>query len=416
MKWNDEIRGSYGRELDGARIILAMTGSVAVLRVVELARLLTRHGATIIPVMSRAATELVGPRLVHWATGMQPILELTGRNEHVLYAGNGDRPADMLLVAPATANTIGKIAAAIDDTPITTFATVAIGQGVPVLVAPAMHAPMAHHPGVQRNLATLREFGVTVIPPVPAEGKAKMASSERVLDETIRTFSTGRLRGKRVLVTAGRTVEYIDPVRVITNNSSGKMGVALARAAYHAGAQVTLVYGKGTVDPPEAVDLVRVETADAMHDAVMRHVGDPTEPIDAVIAAAAVGDWKVEEKARKKLATADTKKLELGLVPTPKIIDSIKATSPDTRLVAFRAQHDMTRDDLLADARGRMEKARADMIAVNDVSLAGAGFETDTNAMSIIHSDGTTLDIPLSSKLYVAGRIVEELAKVLECP
>ena len=416
MPTHDSIHSTESHELAGATVILALTGSVAVLRAIDLARLLMRHGARVLPVMSPAAATFVGPRLVHWATGVEPILGLTGANEHVEYAGNGRSRADVLLIAPATANTIGKIASAIDDTVVTTFATTAIGQGIPVLIAPAMHEPMAHHPGVARNLETLGNLGVTVIPSRLAEGKAKMASPERILDDVIRAVSRARgsaLAGRKVLVTAGRTVEYIDPIRVLTNNSSGKMGVALARAAFRAGAEVTLVYGKGTAEPPDCVDLVRVETAREMFDAVMSRAGDGNAGYDALIASAAVGDWEASDRAPKKITTHGADRLTITLVPTPKIIDAVKSAHPRLRLVAFRAQHDLSRDEFRDDARARMEKAGADLIAANDVARTGVGFETDTNAMTLFHRDGRVVEIPLASKQTVASRIIAELGAVL---
>jgi len=176
-----DITGSLGTDLTGRTIVLAICGSVAAVRAPELARLLMRHGATVIPVMSREATELITAKIMHWSTGNEPVTELTGATEHVALVGNVSGRADLLLVAPATANTIGKIAAGIDDGPVTTVATTAIGEGVPVVVVPAMHEPMYRHPIVLRNLETLREIGITVVMPRVEEGKAKIATSEEVV-------------------------------------------------------------------------------------------------------------------------------------------------------------------------------------------------------------------------------------------
>lgn len=351
---------------------------------------------------------MVGPQLVHWATGTAPITELTGANEHVEYAGNGMRRADLLLIAPATANTIGKIAHGIDDTVITTFATTAIGQGLPIVLAPAMHEPMYNHPVVTRNLEELEALGMTVASTVTAEGKSKMASTEAILDLCIRRLPAASLAGMHVVVTAGRTVEYLDPIRVITNNSSGKMGIAVARAAYRAGAEVTLIYGKGTATPPHGVRTVRVDTAARMYDATLTHA----DSADILIAAAAVGDWEAQERVDRKISTHGADTLTVTLVPTPKIIDEVKKRNPGVYLVAFRAQHDLSRQALIDDARTRMKKATADMIAVNDVSHAGSGFETDTNELILLYSDGREHTLQLASKQVIAHGIIEALASV----
>lgn len=415
-----DITGALGSELSGRRIAHAICGSVASVRAPELARLLMRHGAEVVPVMSAEACRLIHPNLMHWSTGVEPITELTGLTEHVALAGNAPGRADLLLIAPATANTIGKIAAGIDDGPVTTFATTAIGEGLPVIVVPAMHEPMYRHPIVHRNLATLREIGITVVMPRVEEGKAKIAESAEILQLVLERMGsappgasgTSRLAGRRLLITTGRTVEYLDPIRVITNNSSGKMGMAVAQAAIEAGAEVTVVYGKGSASAPAGARVVTVDTAEAMRAAVHEELSG-SRAYDVVVAAAAVGDWKPVNEERTKISTHDRDRLVIELEPTPKIIDSIKRDFPGVFLVAFRAQHDLSTDELLADARARAAKADADLIAVNDVSRAGAGFETDTNEMYLIGRDGREEHVPMASKLDVGRRIVAAIARRL---
>ncbi|MFW6293000.1 MAG: bifunctional phosphopantothenoylcysteine decarboxylase/phosphopantothenate--cysteine ligase CoaBC [Spirochaetota bacterium] len=414
-----DITGSLGTALAGRTIVLALCGSVAAVQGPELARLLMRHGARVIPVMSREATELITARMMHWSTGHEPVTELTGSTEHVGLVGNVVDRADLLLIAPATANTIGKIAAGIDDGPVTTVATTAIGEGMPVVVVPAMHEPMYRHPIVLRNPETLREIGITVVMPRVEEGKAKIATSEEVkrcvidrLASSDSIASPAPLAGRRVLVTVGRTVEYLDPIRVITNNSSGKMGMAVAQAALDAGAEVTVVYGKGSAPAPGGVRVVRVDTAEQMRNACWNELS-AGDGYDVMVAAAAVGDWKPVSEQKKKISTHDRDRLVIELEPTPKIIDGVRGRFPRTLLVAFRAQHDLALPDLLADARARAKKADADLIAVNDVSHAGAGFETDTNEMYLIARDGTETHIPLASKLVVGRRIIEAIADLL---
>lgn len=414
-----DITGTLGSELSGVSIVHAICGSVAAARAPELARLLMRHGAEVRPVMSLEATRLIGPALMHWSTGFEPITELTGRTEHVALVGNTDTRADLLLIAPATANTIGKIACGIDDGAVTTFATTAIGEGIPVVVVPAMHEPMYRHPIVLQNLKTLREIGISVVMPRVEEGKAKIASGEEILAAVLAALarsppralpSSGPLAGRRVLVTVGRTVEYIDPIRVITNNSTGKMGMAIAAAALELGAEVTAVYGKGTAAAPAGTRVIDVDTAEQMKQAVWAELGEGGG-YDVVVATAAVGDWRPVEEQRRKISTHDRERLVLELEPTPKIIDGIKRDFPSTFLVAFRAQHALTLEQLLEDARCRAKKAHADMIAVNDVSHAGTGFGTDTNEMYLLEAGGEETHIPMSSKAEVGRAIMTRVAE-----
>jgi phosphopantothenoylcysteine decarboxylase/phosphopantothenate--cysteine ligase len=211
------------------------------------------------------------------------------------------------------------------------------------------------------------------------------------------------LKGRKVLITAGRTVEYIDPVRVITNNSSGKMGFALAQAAADMGAEVTVVYGKGSVEPSGRYKVVRVDTADDMKKVVEKELKGG---YDMMFASSAVGDWKPAQMSKEKISTRKNKKLVLELVPTVKIIDGIKKKFPKVFLVAFRALHDLPEKELLADGKNRMKIADADMIAVNDVSKPGRGFETDTNEMLAVTKDGKVTRMGLSTKYDIARKLL----------
>ncbi|MCL2294012.1 MAG: bifunctional phosphopantothenoylcysteine decarboxylase/phosphopantothenate--cysteine ligase CoaBC [Spirochaetes bacterium] len=439
-----DIKNSYSDKLAGKKIVLCITGSVAAVKSSDLARLLMRHGADVFPVMSQAACKIIHPDLMHWATGRYPIMELTGSVEHVELAGNTKTKADLLIIAPCTANTIGKIAAGIDDTAVTTFATTAIGEKIPLLVVPAMHEPMYRHPFVIQNIDKLISCGITVMQPRIEEGKAKIAENTEIYEKVLeillpahsdsgecrrmlleeeelreiisranRTSPGGSwkklLKGKKMIVTAGRTVEYLDPIRVITNNSSGKMGVALAEKAIEAGADVTLIAGKITVKPSEKIKVIYTNTAQEMYDAVHKEL--KSNSYDIVAAAAAVGDWQAEEKSLEKISTHENDSFVIRLKPTPKIIDSIKAKYPGVFLLVFRALNNMPEKDLLDDAKWRMEKANADMVAVNDVSKKGAGFESDTNEMIVLTQSGYKEKIPMDLKQNVAKKIIDILAK-----
>jgi phosphopantothenoylcysteine decarboxylase/phosphopantothenate--cysteine ligase len=282
-----------------------------------------------------------------------------------------------------------------------------------------MHEPMYQHPIVGENLEKLTRIGVRVIMPRIEEGKAKIADSETIVDAVQAVIGSGHvgvggLSGKRVLITVGRTVEYLDPIRVLTNNSTGKMGMALAAAALDAGASVTVVYGKGTAEPPPGATVIRVETAEEMADAVGLELGG-AERFDIVMAAAAVGDWRPIARAGEKISTHDSNRLVIELEPTPKIIDGIKSKYPEIFLLAFRAQHDLSEDDLIADAAARATKANADLIAVNDVSRSGAGFEVDTNEIYLVTQDGEREHLPLGTKGEIARKIVAAVVRRI-CP
>ena len=399
-----DIIGTAGSELAGKRIVLCITGSVACVRSSEVARLLMRHGAVVYPVMTGSACSLIGPDLIEWACGYKPVTTLTGAVEHVALAGNVDGKADLVLVCPSTANTIGKIAGGIDDTPVTTVVTTALGEKIPVVVVPAMHEPMYRHPFVLENIKKLQNAGITVMMPRVEEGKAKIPENEAIYQTVLSVLADkALLNGRKVLITAGRTVEYIDPVRVITNNSSGKMGFALAQAAADMGAEVTVVYGKGSVEPSGRYKVVRVDTADDMKKAVEKELKGG---YDMMFASSAVGDWKPAQMSKEKISTRKNKKLVLELVPTVKIIDGIKKKFPKVFLVAFRALHDLPEKELLADGKNRMKIADADMIAVNDVSKPGRGFETDTNEMLAVTKDGKVTRMGLSTKYDIARKLL----------
>ena len=286
-----DITESRDSSLRGKSIILCITGSVAAVRSSDLARLLMRKGAKVYPVMSESACKLIGPDLMEWACGFKPITTLTGAVEHVALAGNVEGKADLIMVAPCTANTIGKIAGGIDDTPVTTMVTTALGEHIPLIVVPAMHEPMYRHPFVIENIEKLKKAGITVMLPRVEEGKAKIPENTDIVNTVCSVLEGDKpLAGKKILITAGRTVEYIDPVRVITNNSTGKMGFALAEAARDMGAEVTVVYGKGSVDSVPGINIINADTACKMKKAVEDELA--SSEYDMMFAAAAVRTYR----------------------------------------------------------------------------------------------------------------------------
>lgn len=405
-----DIVGSKGNELRDKKIVLCVTGSVAAVRCPEIARELMRRGAEVFAVMSSMAQKIIHPYLLEWATGNEVVTELTGKIEHVALAGEHSNKADLLLVAPATANTIGKIACGIDDTPVTSVVSTAFGSETPILIVPAMHESLYRHPIVQENMEKLQALGVEVIKSRVEEGKAKIAETEEIVETIIHKLRVKKdLSGKKVLVTAGATMEHIDPVRVITNKSSGKMGVAVAKEALSRGAEVTLIYGLGTAVPPRNAKVISVETTEQMFEAVVSEL--KSKKFDVMIATAAAADWMVKKPFNRKVSTHAKTKLTVELKPTPKIINEVKKVSGDTFLVPFKAEYNRSDEELIDSAYERMKEAHADLIAVNDVARQGVGFRTDTNEVFIVDPNRKVVHVPLTSKQEVARCLLDEVSK-----
>jgi len=405
-----DIVETLGTELRGKFVVLCVTGSVAAVQSSEIARLLMRHGAEVVTVFSDAAQEIIHPYLMEWATGNPVITNLTGKIEHVALAGEHEGKADLILIAPATANTISKIAMGIDDTPVTSTVTTALGSGIPIAIVPAMHASMYKHPILQENIKKLEGLGVEFIGPHIEEGKAKISTPKEVVDAVLSKVGTQHdLVGKHFLITAGPTLEYIDPVRIVTSKSSGRMGIEIAKAAYERGAHVTLVYGHGSAPPPEKMKVIDVETTQEMYDAVTSELSK--QKFDAVVAAAAVADWMPKTQRKEKVPTAKSKTLSVTFKPTLKIVDAIKEIQESVYLVLFKAEHDVSNDELIAKAYSRLVKAKADLIVANDVGREGVGFGTITNELFVIDAKKTVVHIPKATKTKVAHKLLDLIKK-----
>ena len=374
MHPSHDISGTRGTELAERKIALCITGSVASAKCPELARELMRRGANVRVVMTPHATRLITPQLMHWATGNEVIAELTGKIEHVELA----QWADLILTAPATANTLSKVACAIDDTPVASVVSVALGLGKPVVMVPAMHASMYQHKLLQENLARLRSAGIHVLDPRLEEGKAKLPGVQEIVSFVIESLGPRDMQGMRVLVTAGPTVEPIDPIKLITNRSSGKMGIAVARAAAARGAGVTLIYGPGSETPPANVELVRVQTTAEMRDAFGRELASRH---DVIISAAAAQDFAVERPAEHKLRHSEP--VMLKLVPAPRVLGGVRKLAPDAFVVGFKAEYSVSDEELIEAAKDKLGEG-LDMVVANDVARSGAGFGVDTNEVMIV--------------------------------
>lgn len=401
-----DIIGTKGNLLKGRKVVLCITGSVAAIKSPEIARELMRLGAEVYPVMSRNSLQILHPHLMEWATGNPVVTELSGKIEHVALAGDHDHTADLILIAPSTANTISKIAVGIDDTPVTTVVSTAFGSKIPIVIVPAMHASLYNHPIVIHNIDQLKAHGVNFVGPRFEEKKAKIATVNEVVAFVRDKLTKSQdLVNTTIVITAGPTVEHVDPIRVISNRSSGKMGVALAKEALHRGADVVFIYGPGTAIPPAETRLVNVISTKEMYEAMMLEL--KTRKVDVVIATAAVSDWKPEKPFTSKVSTHSTPVLNVRLIPTPKIIDAVKEVAPEVFMVAFRAEHGKTDDDLIESAYERLKSAQADLIVVNDVARAGAGFGGDTNEVYIIDKAKKTIHISLRSKRNIAKEILD---------
>ncbi|MGC9553859.1 MAG: bifunctional phosphopantothenoylcysteine decarboxylase/phosphopantothenate--cysteine ligase CoaBC [Thermoplasmatota archaeon] len=385
---SDDLRGSSSDKLRGKTVVLGVTGSIAAVESVKLARELTRHGARVIPVMSTAACRILHPDALWFATGTKPVTDLTGDVEHVRHCGQRENQADMLLVAPCTANTLSKIALGIDDTPVTTMATTAVGSGLPVLLVPAMHAAMYDNPFVRDNLQRCREQGIHLAEPRRAEGKAKMPEMEDVVARVLRLLGKNDWAEKRVLVVGGATAEYLDPVRVLTNRSSGKMALALATAAYQRGAEVELWHHG--LNPPAylssstfttSADLVRrVQQAGRYH---------------CIINCAAITDFTCRAQ-EKKMASGQS--LDLHLEPVPRINPLLREHA--NLLVGFKLETD--RERALERAWETLHRDGLDYVVANTTASLGGD---DVQAWIIDREKNTT---PASgSKPQVADRLLD---------
>ena len=383
--------------LADVNVALGVTGSIAAVKTVELAHELRREGASVRAVMTESATGILHPWAVEFATEHDVVTEITGSVEHVALCGR-DEWADVLLVAPSTANTVGKMASAVDDSTVTTCATTALGTGLPVVVAPAMHEPMYDHPGVLDAIERLESWGVSFVDPRVEEGKAKVATEEAIVLETARAVGARPLAGEHVVVTSGATREAVDPVRVLTNRSSGKTGRAVARALYVAGADVTLVHPDG--DVPYA-DVVDVESAAEMTDAVLSVAGDA----DALVSVAAISDYTVERAGAKIRSRQGD--LALELEPTRKLIDAVRAAHPDLPIVGFKAE--TTGDDatMVEQARETLERVGLAFVVANDASVMG---DEETRAL-LVHAEGYAAFE--GSKAALGREVVAALAEVL---
>ncbi len=375
-----DIVSSHGMELSGKKIVLCVAGSVAAYKAIELARLLMRHGAYVTCVTSNAVTKLIQPEYFKWATGNEVITKLTGELEHIRLADYNQ--SDLVIVYPATANTLGKLANGIDDTPVSTVLTVGFGSKIPILMCLAMHASMYENLAVKKNIKFLKNK-IEFLSPKLIEGKAKSPEPEDVLENVLKKFGfSSILKNKKVLITAGPTIEQIDPIRAITNQSSGKTGVSLASELISAGAKVTFVYGPGNEKAPKGAKIINVVSSKEMYSVVKLEL---KKKFDIVIMAAAVADYVPTIQSKNKIKSSKSS-MNISLKKAPKIIDQIKKYQKNVLLVGFKAETNFTKAQLIKSAQKKLKESEADMIVANDIGLIRYKKNPKNNQVIIVDS------------------------------
>ncbi|GBC97849.1 Coenzyme A biosynthesis bifunctional protein CoaBC [bacterium HR17] len=397
-------------ELDGKVLLVGVTGSIAIYKACELVSQLRQKGAAVHVLMTPRAARLIAPLTFHALSGNPVVSDLFVAETHAVQHVALAERADGFVIAPATANALAKLALGIADDAVT---TTALACSAPLVIAPAMETHMWQHPTTQQHIKTLQSRGAFIVPPEEGwlasgkKGVGRLASVERIiatLQRALRWQRGNDLAGWRVVVTAGATREFFDPVRFISNPSSGKMGVAIAQAAKMRGAQVVLIAGHMEVPPPDGVEVVPARTADEMLEAVLRYA----DWLEVLVSAAAIADFTPKQVAAEKLRRSATETLLLELVPTPDVLTAVRQRRPDAFLVGFAAEI----GDPTASAREKLQRKGLDLIVANDVSQPDAGFGADTNRCVLVTQDGKVEALPLMSKWEVAHYIWDAVVRL----
>ncbi|UYP45533.1 Coenzyme A biosynthesis bifunctional protein CoaBC [Candidatus Lokiarchaeum ossiferum] len=407
-----DIIGIKSENLQGKTICMCLTGSVAILNAPSIARELMRHGAEVITVMSEEAIKLIQPTLIEWATGNPVITEITGKIEHIATAGERENTkgiADMILICPATGNSIGKISHGISDNPVTAISMVALGSKTPMAIVPAMHDSMFRNPIVQENIQKLKNLGVQVLGPRLEENKAKIAAVDEVVNFVINFFSPNKdLIKKKFLITAGPSIEWVDDVRFLSNPSTGKMGIALSEEILSRGGEVTLLKGKSIIKDPLGAKVVHVESTQNFVDAMLKELD--LKKYDYLISTAALADFTPEKRQDKKISS-NQQFLDLHLISTPKLISLAREKSPNLYIIAFKAESNLSDSEIIEKAYDRLTTSKANLIVANHAgsSISGKGFGSDTNEVFIIDSQKATTKLELASKRSISKKIIDFL-------
>ncbi|MBU4427102.1 MAG: bifunctional phosphopantothenoylcysteine decarboxylase/phosphopantothenate--cysteine ligase CoaBC [Proteobacteria bacterium] len=396
--------------MKGKKIIVGVSGGIAAYKAAELVRLLVKADARTFVTMTSNAARFVTPLTFEALSGNRVIRDMWDNEGPSIDHVSWGQESDLIIIAPATANFIAKMAHGIGDDFLSTMVLAATAG---ILVCPSMNSQMFKNPAVQDNLRILKARGITVMEPgegqlaCHTEGPGRLPEPEDIMEQAFILISPQDLSGLKILVTAGPTVEPIDPVRYITNRSSGKMGYALARAARRRGASVTLVSGPTSLKPPYGVEFCGVKTAEDMKQAVFEN----RPKCNIIIKAAAVSDYRPRDSAAHKIKK-DEDSLSLELVKNPDILAELGSVRKESNclLVGFAAET----KDLMANAKKKLRAKNLDMIVANDVSRGDSGFETDTNIVKIIYSDGQVEDLALMTKDEVADLVLDRINAMWE--
>lgn len=395
--------------LKNKTVILGVSGGIAAYKMPNVARMLKKLHCNVHVIMTENAKNFITETTFETLTGNKCLVDTFDRNfefsvEHVALA----KQADLVLVAPATANVIGKIANGIADDMLTTTIMACTCKKI---IAPAMNHNMYHNPIVQDNIQKLERFGYEIVQPVHGMlangdmGDGKLPSEEELVEYVLRELAFPKdLAGKKILVTAGPTIEAIDPVRFISNHSTGKMGYAIAKMAMLRGADVTLISGQGRSEPPLFTEVISVTGAEEMYEEVMKRAAD----MDIIIKAAAVADYTPVQAAQEKMKKSE-QNCVLELKRTKDILKSLGEAKRTGKTQAFLCGFSMETENMLENSKAKLEKKQVDMIAANNLREQGAGFATDTNRLTLITKD-TCIQLPMMSKEETAGRLLEEIA------
>ncbi len=395
--------------LEGKKILVGVSGGIAAYKAAELVSRLRKQGAEVHVVMTQAATEFITPLTLRTLANNPVHVEMFAEPklwnvEHIALAQN----ADVIVIAPATANIIAKMAAGLADD---LLSSVLLASPAPIFIAPAMNHGMYHHPATQANLQCLKGRGVNFIGPANGfqacgtDGDGRMSEPAEIVEALNRYFvSRSRLKGKKVIVTAGGTQEPLDPVRYLGNDSSGRMGYAIAQAFQEAGAHTLLVSAPTHLEVPAGVEQIEVRTALQMREAVLEHYAGA----DVVVKSAAVADYRPAHPKMQKIKK-NGENLTLELIPNPDILAELGKEKTHQILVGFAAET----ENPIESGREKLKRKNADMLVVNDVTLPGAGFGSPTNIVTFLFPDGRRVDLPQLEKLEIGRQIVEEVENIL---
>ena len=388
-------------------IVLCVTGSIAATETIKLAREFRRQGHSVKAFMTKEATKIIHPNALEFATGQEVVVELTGKIEHVKYS-----QTDLILVAPDTANTISKFAYKISDNPVNTLLITALGHDTPIVFVPSMHDSM--YDAVSENVEKLKQEGIKFVNPRIDEGKAKFPAIEDIVLESLRAINLdkvekgmaeeglSKIAGKNVLISLGGTFEEIDPIRGISNRSSGRMGLELSKEAFIRGANLTILAAHHEVTIPKVLDVINTESSVLMTERIEELIPD----YDIFISTAAISDFTPINKEEFKISSSYN--LSLEFEPVSKIIQKIKEINEDIFLVGFKAEYNISEEKMIKCAKTQMQDAGTDLVVANDVSHKGCEFGSETNEVILVSDE--IKKIALNSKKEIAKSIFDEIS------